>query len=216
MKLETRKYRLVGLTPILGSRPANPEIHSKYVTAKAATVEKQADEEAMLPGTPELEEALKDIKEAGLTVFLRNGRGEIIIPSYVLKGFFKSAFAVLKDQFCIAGAKGKVDNLIFVQPEYIPILDGHNTPSKECDGLCERSLRAETMQGPRVTLAASEEIDTPWSMEVEITLVDNAGTSKSKAITFDLIEDALNYGSLKGLGQWRNAGYGSFKWERIE
>ena len=215
MKIETRRYRLVGTTPILGSRPANPEIHSKYVASKAADAQRQADEEAMLPGTPELEEALKDIKEAGLTVFLRNGRNEIVIPSYVIKGFFKSAFVTLKDQFQIAGAKGKVDNLIFIQPEYIPIVDGHDKAQKECDGLCERSLRAETMQGPRVTLAASEEIDPPWSMTIEVTLVENAGTGKSKAVTFAEIEDALNYGSLKGLGQWRNAGYGSFKWERV-
>ena len=215
MKLETRTYKLTGITPILGSRPANPEIHGRFVAAKAASLQKQAEEEAMLPGTPELEKALQEVKESGLTVFLRGSHGEIVIPSYVIKGFFKSAFGTLRDQFGISGPKGKVDNLVFVAPEYIQILDGHGEPQTEPDGLCERSLRAETMQGPRVALQSSEQVIPPWSLTVEITVVENNGTGKSKPVTFHEIEESLDYGRLKGLGQWRNAGYGSFTWERI-
>lgn len=215
MKLETRTYKLTGRTPLLGSRPANPEIHSRFVAAKAASLQKEAEEEAMLPGTPELEQALQDAKESGLTVFLRGSRGEIVVPSYVVKGFMKSAFSTLKDQFGISGAKGKVDNLIFVEPEYIQILDGHGEAQTEPDGVCERPLRAETMKGPRVALQSSEQVIPPWSMTFSLTLVENSGTGRSKPVTFDEIEEALNYGRLKGIGQWRNAGYGSFDWERV-
>ena len=215
MKTETRTYRLTGTTALLGSNPANPEIHSKYVASKAASMEKSALEEAMLPGTEALEKALQDAREAGLTVFLRGSHGELVLSSHVIKGFFKSAFQTLKDQFGIAGSKGKVDNLVFIAPEFLPILDNHGQPQTEPDGLCERSLRAETMQGPRVTLAASEEVAPPWHLEFSVTLVDNAGTGKSKPVTFAEIEDALNYGFLKGLGQWRNSGHGSFTWEQI-
>ena len=213
---ETRTYRLHGKTSLLGSNPANPEIHSRFVASKAASLEKQAQEEAMLPGSEKLEQALKDIKEQGLTVFLRGSHGELVLGAHCIKGFFKSAFDALKSQFGVSAAKGKVDKLLFVDPGYIPILDGKGQPQTEPDGYCERSLRAETMQGPRVTLASSEEVAPPWQMEFSITLVENAGTGKSKPITFEMIEDALDYGDLLGLGQWRNSGRGSFTWERIE
>ena len=212
---ETRTYKLCGLTSLLGSNPADPDVHSRYVAAKAGNTEKQALEEAMLPGSEELEDALKKIRESGLTVFLRGNHGEIVMGAHCIKGFFKAAFDTLKSQFGIAAAKSKIDNLLFVQPDFIPVLDGHGEPQKEPDGYCERSLRAETMQGPRVTLASSEEIAPPWQMEFSVTLVKNAGTGKSKPVTWDEVEAALDYGELKGLGQWRNSGRGSFRWERI-
>ena len=212
---ETRTYRLHGTNSLLGSNPADPEVHTRYVTIKAGNLEKQAMEEAMLPGSEELAEALKKIKESGLTVFLRGSHGELVVGAHCIKGFFKAAFSTLKDQFGVAAAKSKIDNLVFVKPDFIPILDAHNEPQTEPDGYCERSLRAETMQGPRVTLASSEEVAPPWQLEFSITLVDNAGTGKSKPVTWELVEAALDYGELKGLGQWRNSGRGAFTWERI-
>ena len=211
---EKRAYRLSGTTSLLGSCPANPEVYSSYVGKKAADAKKAYEEEMMLPSEEELEEQLRDIRQQGLTVFLRNGRGQFCLSQHVVKGFFKGAIATLKDQLGIAGVKGKVDNLIFISPEYIPIMrDG--APVTEADGYNERPLRADTMQGPRVTLSASEEIDAPWAIEVEISLIDNSGTGKSRAVDFEAIETALSYGEFKGLGQWRNGGHGSFKWERI-
>lgn len=215
IKTETRTYRLHGTSSLLGSNPSNPEIHSKYVASKAASLEKEALEEAMLPGSDELEEKLRDIKESGLTVFLRGSHGELVLGAHCIKGFFKAAFTTLKDQFGISAGKSKIDNLVFIKPDFVPILDGHGHEQTEPDGYCERSLRAETMQGPRVTLASSEEVAPPWQMDIQVTLVINSGTGKSKPVTWEEIQAALDYGELKGLGQWRNSGRGSFTWERI-
>lgn len=223
---ETRKYRLHGTSSLLGSNPANPEIHSQYVAAKVSELVKtglmseteakaKAEEEtSMLPTAEQLEEQQRDIKERGLTVFLRNGRGEICISAHVLKGYFKGALTVLKDQLGLSAVKGKVDNLVFINPAYIPLTSG-DEPAHSPDGYNERPLRAETMQGPRVTLASSEEIDAPWELEFEITLIQNNGTKRSASISWAELECALDYGAFKGLGQWRNAGHGSFTWERI-
>ena len=210
IKSETRKYRLTGITSMLGSNPANPEIHSAYVAAKAESLAKAQQETSMLP----TEEDLKNIKEQGLTVFLRNGRGQLCLGNHVIKGFLKAALATLKDQVGVASAKTKIDNLVFVEPTYITIMrDGE--PVMEPDGYNERSLRAETMQGPRVSLASSEEIDAPWTLDIELTLIENSGTAKSKALTWEILETVLDYGRFKGLGQWRNSGKGSFTWERL-
>lgn len=219
---ETRTYRLTGTTPLLGSCPANPEIYSKFVAIKTeelvkagiATKEaaeaRAAQETGMLPS----DEDLKDIKEQGLTVFLRNGRGQLVVGSHVIKGFFKAALVTLKDQVGLAQAKSKIDNLLFVSPEFIPILqDGE--PLTQPDGYNERSLRAETMRGPRVSLVSSEEVIAPWTLDVTLTLLVNEEKAKSRAVDWDMIEVALDYGALKGLGQWRNSGKGSFTWERL-
>lgn len=214
IRSETRTYRLTGKTSLLGSNPANPEIYSAYVGSKAASVQKAYEEEMMLPTAEELQEKIGQIKGMGLTVFLRNGRGQLVLASHVIKGYFKGTFQTLKDQIGIGGAKSKVDNLIFVESEYIPIMS-RGEPVTEPDGYNERSLRAETMQGPRVSLASSEEIDVPWNIDVELRLIENSGTAKSKPVTWEAIETALNYGRHKGLGQWRNSGKGCFTWERI-
>lgn len=223
---ETRRYRLTGTSAIMGSNPANPEIHSQFVAAKAlelakanlATEEearaKSEQETSMLPGAEELAEQQRDIRERGLTVFLRNGRGELCVSAHVIKGYFKSAFAVLKDQLKIAAVKSKVDNLLFVTPAYLTIMqDGK--PVREPDAYNERPLRAETMQGPRISLASSELVEAPWTMEFSLTLIQNSATKRSAEISWAEIECALSYGEYKGLGQWRNGGYGSFTYERL-
>jgi len=220
IKSEVRTYRLTGITPMLGSNPANPKIHSEFVAAKAESIEKALQETAMLPNEEEikakLEEKLAQVKTMGLTVFLRDGDdGHLVIGNHVIKGLFKAALLALKDQLSIGSPKSKIDNYVFIQPTYLPIMrDGK--PITEPDCYNERSLRAETMQGPRVSLASSEQINTQWTVEVEIRLVENSGTAKSKPVTFETIETLLDYGALKGLGQWRNAGNGSFTWERIK
>lgn len=215
IKKESRTYILTGTTSLLGSNPANPEIHAKFVAAKAATLERTAEEEAMLPGSDELAEAVRDIKEQGLTVFLRNNHGELVLGNHAVKGFFKGTLNTLKDQTGITAVKSKVDNLLFISPTFI-VLHRDGVPVTEPDGYNERPLRAETMQGPRVALASSEEIDAPWEIVFTVTLFDNSGTARSKPLTWEAVEAALDYGEWKGLGQWRNGGKGSFTWRRME
>lgn len=209
----TRTYKLVGISPMLGSNPANPDIHSEFVAIKAAQMERAKAETEMLPTAEELNMKVEDIKKQGLTVFLRDN-GHLVIGNHVIKGFIKSALLTLKDQVGIAAAKSKVDNLVFVEPSFIPIIR-NGKPIDKADGYNERSLRAETMQGPRVSLVSSEEVQAPWELTVQISLLENKGSAKSNPVTWEMIETALLYGRFKGLGQWRNSGKGSFTFERI-
>jgi len=77
------------------------------------------------------------------------------------------------------------------------------------DGVCERSLRVNTAQGPRVTVARSEVVNEKTSFEVEIDVYSGA------PITEDMLTQILDFGGWTGLGQWRNAGKGQFTWEEI-
>lgn len=71
-------------------------------------------------------------------------------------------------------------------------------------------------QGPRVSVSASEIIRPGWEIEFTLALIANEKTAKSVALTWNVIEEALNYGSFKGLGQWRNGQNGRFTWEQVK
>ena len=206
MKTTTRSYNLHGINRVLGAQAANPKVRSEFIASKAAKLEKGMEETSMLPE--------QNLETKGLTVFLRDD-GALCLSDYVIKGFLKEALKTLKGQIGIGMADSKVDNLILVTPTYLRFTR-NGRPVTEADGILERPLRAMTMQGPRVSVSASEIIEAGWELEFSITLIENAPTPKSRALTFDVIEEALDYGSFKVLGQWRNGQNGRFTWERVE
>jgi hypothetical protein len=95
-----------------------------------------------------------------------------------------------------------IDQIVMVEPLWLPI----TIPEGQTMGVCERSLRVNTPQGERVALARSETV--PVGSTVEFTLKVLPGEFTQQAV-----EDVLIYGSVAGLGSWRNAGNGSFQVE---
>lgn len=204
LNLEQRTYRLHGLTRILGSQPADPDVRTTFL-ASMIDPEKAEEEARKLP---------IDQQKRNLTVFLRDG-GCVCICDYVIKGFLKEAIKVLKAQVKVANGASKIDNQVLITPAYL-VFTRENEELDVADGDLERPLRAMTMQGPRVSVTASEYIDTPWALTFTLSLLEGEKTARSEALTFDVIETLLDYGSFKGLGQWRNAQNGRFTWERVE
>lgn len=206
--METRKYRLTGISPILGTQPANESVRTDFVASKAPTTELELEERELFDEYDQ---------SHGLTVFPRDldMDDRIIILNYMVRGFFKSAIGALQSQLGIKAHKSKVDKFLFVNPRRIPIMrDGE--PIYDEDDEFERPLRCETMRGPRVALQGSERIMDPWYVDIEVSLIPNAASKTSKALTFESVETALDYGQFCGLGQFRNGSFGSFTWERID
>lgn len=209
MELEKRRYLLKGLTPILGSSPANPDIYTSYIASRAPAPFVAAAEVEALP-------EMADRDDKGVTVFLREpDQDALALRNYQILGFLKEAMEALREQLKIAQPRSKVDRYVFVDPLWLPLMRDGQAVLEE-DSVFERPLRAETMRGPRVTLASSEQVNTPWAVEIEITLLSNAGTKKSEPVTWEAVETALSYGRLKGLGQYRNGSFGRFEWERLD
>lgn len=206
MKIDKRRYRLTGLTRLLAAQAANPDVRSEFIASKSPVLSKGDDETEHLPQ--------ESLEKKNLTVFLRHD-GAICLSDYVVKGFLKEAMGAIKSQIGIASVATKIDNYTLIEPAYLHIRRKHIDMDMP-DGVLERPLRAMTMQGPRVSVTASEMADAGWEIEFEISLLENPATAKSRALTFDAIEAALDYGAFKGLGQWRNAQNGRFSWERIE
>lgn len=207
MKFEVKKFRLTGTDTLLGSCPANKEVFSEFIVGKTKTAQ---EKRAAMEDVENIDENL----EKGTTVFYRDEDGGLIMKGYQVKGFLKAAAKALKDQLSLKNYLSKVDTYIFVLEKNIPIMrDGKQI--MQPDGYLERPQRCETAQGPRVSLAKSEEIRDPWYIDITVRVLENAQTARSSNIDMNMIEDFLDYGSMSGLLQWRNAGHGTFTWKEI-
>ena len=197
MQTNTLKVRITTTEDLLGTASADPELHRTYIASNA-------------PDAPLLEEEVaaigtNEVVEKSMTVFPR-ANGKPIMWDYQIKGFFKDACGVLRkvagsESGKIKAYKKEIDGLIFVKPRAIEIKFTGDMST------CQRPLRASTAQGERIALANSESIPAGAVIEFEINCLTDA---HEKAI-----REWLDYGALRGLGQWRNSGKGRFTWEEI-
>lgn len=198
MKIHEMKVRIKFTQPILGSMPADEELYTKFIASKAPA-EWLVDEE--VENIPEVD------YDKGVTVFPQDKQG-IFLYNYHIKGFFKHAGNVLKDQLKIKNLRSKLDDYLFILERKIYLIRDGKIIQEE-DRILERPLRAKTMQGERVALASSEVIDPPAEAIFTVQLLEH------KEVKMDTIKELLDYGRFMGIGQWRNASFGSFEWEEI-
>lgn len=204
------KVKITFLEPVLGTWPNNKNIAEEFIASKAPDASTIEDEIAAL--------GVDAVTEKGKTIFPRNEAGEPVLYDYQVKGFFKDACGMLrrvggKDEKTgkkkaanlsgkLTAYKSVIDGLIFVQPRMIPIQVNGEIRD------CQRPLRAQTMQGERVSLANSEEIPEGSSAEFEVVCLEKEHEA--------VVQEWLDYGILRGIGQWRNSGKGRFTYEIID
>lgn len=194
MEVKTYSVKVTFLREILGSQSTG-DVMSRYVAEKNG-ITMPEDEINSLP------EAL----DKGTTVFFRDRQDRPILFDYQVKGFIKNAGKVLNGKSGMPkNLRSKINDLVFISPREIllHLPDGEELTYKE------RPLRAETAQGPRVALARSEmlPVDTWCKFGVEVLPGE---------IDKSVLEELLDYGYYQGLGQWRNARWGSFRYELVE
>ena len=190
--MDKYKIKLTLTELLLGTVPKDPDVYTVYIAGKAALDDVALAEELA---------TVESIEEKGWTGF-HVLDGKPILYDYVIKGFFKDACGMLRraddtKSKKVTAYKKIIDGLIFITPRQIPI----NINSGNMDVL-ERPLRAQTAQGERICLARSDTCPPGSTIEFTVTVLG----SVSKV----LLEEWLDYGSLRGLGQWRNGGWGRF------
>lgn len=196
--MKTMKVKLTFTDPILGTCPADEEVYRNFIASKAPDASTLEEEVAAI--------GVDAVAEKGMTVFPRTEDGKPFLYDYQIKGFFKDTCGGLKRvkgtvSSGIKAYKKEIDKLIFPQPRQIAFeYDGEI-------GFCQRPLRAQTMQGERVSLAISEQIHAGAYVSFEIELFND---DHEKAV-----REWLDYGKYSGIGQWRNSGKGRFTWEEI-
>lgn len=202
MIFDEREVTIKLVTKMLGTVSKDPDIYKTYIESKKpASIEE--DESA----------TVDKIEERGWTGFHRNTESkELFIYDYMIRGFLKNAGEVLQSTFTVEkekkkqtviekmrGIRGKIDKFVFVEPRHISL------KSETPDGYIERPLRVMTPQGPRVTLARSDYIKEGLELTFTIKLLQN------KEVTWEMLNEMLQYGQFAGLGQFRNGGYGRFE-----
>ena len=190
MEVTTLNVELTFETEMLGTAPKDPEVYRTYIESKKP---EGINEEEYL--------TVEKVEEKGWSGF-RSDENGLFIMEYMIMGFLKNVGNILKDtnEIKIKNLRSKLSNYVFVSPRRIYL------GKKEPDGVEERPLRAMTMQGPRVTLARSDYINEQTVIGFQIKIIEN------KEITPELIMKLLDYGEYCGLGQFRNGGYGRFRY----
>lgn len=196
--MKEMKVRITLLEELLGTASNNKDIHSEFIASKAPDAKSREEEIEAIGVDAEVEKSM--------TVFPRDENGKPFFWDYQWKGMFKDSCGMLRK---VAGTKSsglkafkkEIDGLIFINERRIPInFDGEI-------GNCQRPLRAQTAQGERISLANSETIPAGATMEFTIQCLVDADMAA--------VIEWLDYGKLRGLGQWRNSGKGRFSWEVI-
>lgn len=200
------KVRITLNEEMLGMSPASKDVYRDFIASKspdASTME----EEIEAVGVQEYE-------EKSMTVFPRDDEGTPIIWDYQIKGFFKDACQMLQraaksgykgGKHCasIKAYKKAIDGNLFIFPRKIKI----QMPENGKIGFCSRPLRAMTPKGERVSLAKSETVPAGSVIEFDIMLLGDDLEG--------MVRECLDYGEMRGLGQWRNSGKGVFSWELL-
>ena len=190
------RVRLTLTEEALGMTPSDPNVHEEYIASKAPDAKSMEEEiEAM---------GVEAVVEKGMTVFPKLEDGTPFLWDYQIRGMFKDSCGMLRRVTGTESSKMKnykkaIDGTIFVNPRRIPIkMNGEF-------GNCQRPLRAQTPQGERVALANSETIPVGSSVEFTVVLLNDSDDK--------YVKEWLEYGKLRGLGQWRNSGAGRFTYE---
>lgn len=201
--------KLTFTEPVLGTWPSNQNIAREFIASKSPDAASIEDEVAALGADA--------VADKGMTVFPRDAEGRPVLYDYQVKGFFKDSCGMLariggktetgkkravNESGKISAYKKVIDGLVFVSPRMIPI---------EVNGVvrdCQRPLRAQTAQGERVSLANSEEIPAGSRCEFDVLCMDDSHEAA--------VREWLDYGALRGIGQWRNSGKGRFTYTAYE
>lgn len=197
--MKTMRVKLTFTENILGTMPTNETIYRDFIGSKAPDASTIEDEVAAVGADA--------VAEKGMTVFPKTADGVPFLYDYQIKGFMKDTCGGLRkvkgtESEKIKSYKKVIDKLIFPSPRRI-LFENYSAIDT-----CQRPLRAQTMQGERVSLACSDEIPAGASITFDIELFDDA---HEKAVV-----EWLNYGKYSGIGQWRNSGKGRFTWERLD
>lgn len=195
--------RLTFIADVLGASPNDKEVYSTFVASNAPDAPSKEEEIASI--------GVDDFVEKGTTVFPRDRYGNPFLWDYQVRGFFKAAAQALQrckgQPFAKATNNLKayrkiLDQCVLVSPRRIPF--NANGPMD----ICQRPLRAETAQGPRVALASSETIPEGSSVEFTVRCLNEDWLT--------CVLEWLNYGQYCGFLQWRSSGAGSFVYEILD
>jgi hypothetical protein len=206
MKKSEIKIRITLTEEMLGMAAA-PDVHEKYIASRAPDAAKISEEIEAI--------GVDAVIEEKQTVFPKEN-GIPFVWDYQIKGMFKDACGMLRrvsgsNSSQITSYRKVIDGMMFPYPRkmLMTLPDGAKT------GNCQRSLRADTPQGSRIALANSETVPPGTTFEFGVLILEPP-VKKGKPTLQDCLIEWLEYGTLRGLHQWRNSGKGKFTFDILD
>jgi len=196
---------------------------NKYLDAKDISEERKQEEIAKIKArAEELSEIVGELDEKGVTVFFREDddeAGNICIGDHMVYGYMKAAAESISKTY----GKGEKKNGTMLQSASYTqsIINQHarceeqfimadKDIKRKPDGSPNyktRALRAKTAEGLRVAIAKSERLPAGTTFKF------NLRVPEGSPLTEEVLRSLFAYGEMfVGLGQWRNAGFGLFKY----
>lgn len=200
--MKNLNVKIYFIEELLGSCPQDQDIYRDYIASKAIDAPSVQDEVNLL--------GPDEVAKKGTTIFLKRSKtGCPTLSSHTWLGFFKEKVKYLRqadDSICkkFTAYKGKIDGNFYIKEKYTDLI----LPEGAEIGLCERALRANTPQGPIVSLASSETC--PAGTMTSFTLIIDTDEFVKYAI------ECLDKGFFNGHGQWRSGGKGRFVYELVD
>jgi len=160
-----------------------------------------------------LKETISELDEKGITCFFRDDEN-IAIGSHMILGFLKAASEAIGKTLpmkkktilnSISYTQSILNQHTLITPDLIHASNDIVRTNNGKPEYKQRSLRAMTAQGPRISLAKSEILPVGTTFKFTINLLENS------PLTINHLNEMFSYGEMTGLGQWRNAGYGRFE-----
>jgi hypothetical protein len=186
---DTYRWEFTLIERLLGTVPKHRDVYERFIAKHDPDV-----------GDDEL---IEDLEDAGWTSFYRDEDGRPVLFDYQLKGFLKEVGNILKDQLGIKNLRSHIENTVYVRPRRLVL-------GEEVDGDFSRPLRAMTMQGPRVSVRRSDFMEAGRSYTVWLDVL------KGSKVTKEVLEAIIDFGKVRGIGQWRNGSYGRFDGKLIQ
>jgi len=164
-----------------------------------------------------LKETLQELDIKGTTVFFWDKKlDKPCIGDHMIYGYLKAASEAIGRTLpqkrgevlhSISYTQSLINQHVRCEEQFITL---DKDIARKPDGsplYLQRSLRAMTAQGPRVSLARSEVVEAPASATFTLKVL------KGSAIDEAVLCKLFDYGELSGIGQWRNAGHGQFRYD---
>jgi len=146
-------------------------------------------------------------EEAAMTTTFKTQDGDLVYEARCVKAHLKDcAFILSKNYLEKRGLKTAVANRIQVNPEMLP-LSRNGVTLKDVDDKEIRPITVPTRQGPRTAVKIVKYVNAP-NMEFTLKVLDDG------VVDIDLLNTLFEYGgTMKGMGQDRNMGWGRYKYE---
>lgn len=173
------------------------------------------DRELALKGElASLRETFKELDMKGTTVFFWDkATDKPCVGDHMVYGFLKAAAEAIGRTMpkknatmlqSISYTQSIINQHVRCEQQFIPFDKDVRKNSDGSVSYLQRSLRAMTMQGPRISLAKSEVVEAGANLEFTLKVMPNS------PLTEEVLRQLFAYGEFVGLGQWRSAGNGVF------